>query len=105
MCGSSYFSTTGGGAKGNLVRDSFAFGSVVERGKVGVDAVGGVPLLGRGCPPLAGSVVRHEDGGAGKGVTAGVDVDCETGIELVGLSLVGILKFNVRGELGFDIAV
>lgn len=83
-----------------------AAGSVMERGKVGGDVMGGVPWFDEErCRLWAGSVVRRAPGGW-KGVTAGVDVGGEwagvltTATELVGLSLAGKPKPAPRGEAG-----
>ena len=68
MCGSGY---NGSGAAGAVAviswdRDWMVEGSVVERGKAGGDARGGVPLRGaRGCRAPVGSVVLRDDADMG----------------------------------------
>jgi hypothetical protein len=85
-------------------RGSFVAGSVVERGNAGAETMGGVPWFEDArCREFAGSVVRRDPGGW-KGVMAGVEVDEECAgvptiaIELVGLSLAGMLKPSPRRE-------
>ena len=83
-------------------------GSVTARGNVAEESVGGVLLVGgRDCLTPVGSVVRREVGGgtaeAVFGTAALLDRGEETTAkELVGLSLAGILKAALLGELGLD---
>lgn len=85
-------------------------GSVVDRGNVGGEAAGGLPLSGaRVRLILVGSVVRREvmvgaGAFAGGGMEeTGLTGDATRGVELKGLSAAATkLKADLRGELGFD---
>jgi hypothetical protein len=101
-CGSAYRVGTAGMVKTEyLDRDSFATGSVVERGKAGAESMGGVPWFDdrRRLPPAESSLRREPVGG--KGVAAGVELKGSptTATELVGLALGDMFRPSPRSEV------